>query len=822
MRLNPFSGAFGKRRAEKDEEQRHQIDTSSAVRALSEEGPTPTNDPMEALRDIKRFGFAKRPDGSLIKTSDLDGWQDNGPEEKTSPGDHVKRHWETSTTQARALIPVPDHDPVTDQPDGTFRLARRLRPSSRREVNSAASDNASPKRLVEAEALLAQSRVDSQPLEQTNLSPLPLPSPSDDRHAPDDEAQQDGPLKRTAHTERLRAELEEDDSTTSAAPPTTSSSLDTSDGWKATPKPNGANLKSSLLHPEVPAIAPPNAIDVDPVTQTPDRTVGVTDSQNAHQRENEHGMDVVDGFDDVAVTIGRVVSIRGSVVWGALFDGTGGEASKAARMGTLVSMLGPRSRVFGIVNSLQREQQAGATLSERTVFEIQVLGEIADSEDGFQRGVSSYPPLDAPITTVTQQDIATIYARPKTSNVHIGQLRHNPKVPAFALTDNLLGKHFAVLGTTGSGKSCAVTVILQSILKQHPLGHIVLLDPHNEYGPAFHDHAELLNPGNLQLPYWLLNFEEISHILLGDTSKDYQDAQSALLKDAIIHAKRLFAGDTDGDSQITVDTPVPYRLSDLVTKLKDGMGMLNKADGASRYLGLINKIENLRADKRYAFMFQSLTVKDNMEQILAQMLRIPTKGKPLTIIDISGLPSEIVDVVVSTLFRLTFELAVWSERGKAPPVLLVCEEAHRYVPEEAGVGFAPTKRVISRIAKEGRKYGVTLCLVSQRPSELALNSLAQCNTVFALRLSNEHDQAFVGRALSENSRWLVDSLPSLNTQEAVVVGDGVTVPVHIRFNDLDADRRPASHNPSFSESWQQETDDAFLLRAIDRWRRQSR
>jgi DNA helicase HerA-like ATPase len=256
--------------------------------------------------------------------------------------------------------------------------------------------------------------------------------------------------------------------------------------------------------------------------------------------------------------------------------------------------------------------------------------------------------------------------------------------------------------------------------------------------------------------------------------------------------------------------------------LKEGMGMLNKADGASRYLGLISRIESLRADKRYAFMFQNLSVRDNMEQILAQLLRIPTNGKPMTIIDISGLPSEIVDVVVSVLFRLTFELAVWSERGKAPPVLLVCEEAHRYVPEEAGVGFAPTKRVISRIAKEGRKYGVTLCLVSQRPSELAMNSLAQCNTIFALRLSNEHDQAFVGKTLSENSRWLVDSLPSLNTQEAVVVGDGVTVPVHIRFNDLDPDRRPASHDPSFSESWRHEADDAFLKRAIDRWRRQTR
>ena len=152
------------------------------------------------------------------------------------------------------------------------------------------------------------------------------------------------------------------------------------------------------------------------------------------------------------MTIGRVVSIRGSVIWGALFDDADGTTARAARMGALVSMRGPDSRVFGIVNGLQREQQGG-NQAERTVFEVQVLGEIAntvpESAAGFQRGVSSYPPLDAPVTTVTLRDLAKVYARPRMSNVHVGRLRHNRKVPAFVLTDSLLGKHFAVLGTTG-------------------------------------------------------------------------------------------------------------------------------------------------------------------------------------------------------------------------------------------------------------------------------------------------------------------------------------------------------------------------------------
>jgi uncharacterized protein len=596
-------------------------------------------------------------------------------------------------------------------------------------------------------------------------------------------------------------------------------------GWRTVGGGLGGQSLIEQLAAEAEETQPTEPWPDDPAPPAPDRAAAAGSAQaEAAPDRDQDGLP--EDLDDIAVTIGRVVSIRGSVVWGALFDNDDRTAGRAARMGTLVSMRGPDSRVFGIVNALERDG-GGGQQAERTIFEIQVLGEISTATPqskaaGFQRGVSSYPPLDAPVTTVSLRDLAAVYARPRASNVHVGRLRHNRKVPAFVLTDNLLGKHFAVLGTTGSGKSCAVTVILRSILDELPNGHVVLLDPHNEYASAFADRAELLNPSNLQLPYWLLNFEEIAHILIGGSGNETGFAQTGILKDAILRAKQAFVGEAQDEHHLTVDTPSPYRLADLIAALREGMGALNKADGSGPYLGLIARIESLRSDRRYAFMFASLAVRDNMRQILAQLLRVPVAGKPITIIDISGVPSEICDVVVSVLFRLVFELAVWSDRGAGPPVLLVCEEAHRYVPENDTVNFAPTKRVISRIAKEGRKYGVTLCLVSQRPSELSIGSLAQCNTVFALRLTNEHDQAFVARALPENARWLVDSLPSLNTQEAVVVGDGVTVPVHIRFNDLDRQHRPSSCNPSFAESWRNETDQAFLERAINRWRLQTR
>jgi hypothetical protein len=216
-------------------------------------------------------------------------------------------------------------------------------------------------------------------------------------------------------------------------------------------------------------------------------------------------------------------------------------------------------------------------------------------------------------------------------------------------------------------------------------------------------------------------------------------------------------------------------------------------------------------------------VKDEMVEIVSRILRIPVAGKPITILDLSGVPSEIVDIVVSVMCRIIFDFCLWTQPPQALPVLLVCEEAHRYVPEEEHTGFGPTKKVLSRIAKEGRKYGVSLCLVTQRPSELSTSILSQCNTLFALRMSNDRDQEFVRRALPESASGLIASLPSLRTQEAIVVGEGVTVPMRLKFEHLHEEDRPRSGNASFSTAWQTDIDPGqAVAQIIDRWRRQLR
>jgi uncharacterized protein len=212
-----------------------------------------------------------------------------------------------------------------------------------------------------------------------------------------------------------------------------------------------------------------------------------------------------------------------------------------------------------------------------------------------------------------------------------------------------------------------------------------------------------------------------------------------------------------------------------------------------------------------------LTVYDGMTQVLGRIFRVPVNNKPITILELTGLPTEIVNVVVSVLCRMTFDFALWSE-GQVP-VTLVCEEAHRYVPVNAALGFEPCKRAIAKIAKEGRKYGASLCIVTQRPAEIDPTILSQCNTVFALRMANDRDQAIVQSAVADTGSGLLEFLPSLGQREAIAFGDGISLPVRIKFDELPKNCLPRSSTARFSEKWQTSTgDEGFLEQVVERWR----
>lgn len=513
--------------------------------------------------------------------------------------------------------------------------------------------------------------------------------------------------------------------------------------------------------------------------------------------------------------LGSVLSVQGALVVGHLLDRAFTGATPVM-IGDLVGIAAGDRRVYGVVHALRK----GRRIDDKTLIEVHLLGEAVEepgSVPRFRRGVTVYPGLDALIHHATADEVRTVYAQPTAANVRIGSLRHDAGIPAYGLVDGLLGKHFAILGSTGSGKSCAVTVILRALIEAHPCSHIVMIDPHDEYGPAFGDLAQRLGPASLELPYWLMTYDEIAAILA--PARDERGyAEGAILKEAVYRARLAWLGD-DAGGHVTVDTPVPYRLSDLERLIEEAMGALDKPDGAAPFRHLLARLRSVRADPRYAFIFQALHVRDSMAAVLGRLFRIPVAGKPVTLIDISAVPSEVVDVVVSLLCRLVFEFGLWSDRAAMTPVLLVCEEAHRYVPADGAPAFEPSRRAIGRIAKEGRKYGVSLCLVSQRPAELSATSLSQCGTIVALRMSNERDQTFVRNVLPDGSEWLIRSLPALGTGEAVVIGEGVSVPMQIHFDTLEPRHQPASQTPAFSRAWLDDAPGPEVLKdTVTRWR----
>ncbi len=521
-------------------------------------------------------------------------------------------------------------------------------------------------------------------------------------------------------------------------------------------------------------------------------------------------------LDLIGMRVGRVVSTAGSQII-MLLDSEPG-MPVPVEMGCLVSVRSPHANVYGIVEGLSSPMPLQPIEGrELKVAEIGLLGEIPDvpvhDSSAFRRGVSQMPSLDAVVRIASMDDMASVYALDDRNAVSIGSVHQNNNVRARISVDDMLGKHFAMLGTTGAGKSCALTLILKRILAQNPNGHILLLDPHGEYGRAFGDNAELLTVDSFRLPYWLCNFEELTEVLFGH-EKSESSMEIMYLRELVLAAKLAFAGNGRDTAGIYVDTPVPFSLGDLKRFIEQKIGSLENGDKMPFYARIKSRLISLQADRRFDFMFDTgLVVRDDFAAMLGRLFRVPSHGKPMAILDLAGLPSEVLNVVVALICRLAFDFAV--EAGQQIPLLLVCEEAHRYAPQDTELGFEPAKRALSRIAKEGRKYGISLGVISQRPSELASTILSQCNTVFAFRMSNERDQEIIAATLAEASAAMLAVLPFLGNSEAIAIGEGVRVPMRLRFDVLAENERPRSNAAPFSERWATpDTDGAELAGVV--------
>ncbi|HBB52591.1 MAG TPA: ATPase [Legionellales bacterium] len=454
------------------------------------------------------------------------------------------------------------------------------------------------------------------------------------------------------------------------------------------------------------------------------------------------------------------------------------------------------------------------------VAEIDFLGEGDKLENGnlknFRRAVSYYPRPGSNVYAVTQDDLRHAFAADDRFHIEIGTIHPTLDVRAPLCVDAMLGKHFAILGSTGTGKSTLLALMLHKIVERSPHGHIVVIDPHGEYATSFKDTGEIFNIETLKLPYWVMNFEEHCEVLIKNDGRDAEQEKDVLRTCLLLARSRNNLAQSV--KNLSVDTPVPYSMNDLLSVISDQMGKLDNKSAATHYIRLKIKIEELTNDPRYSFMFDRTLFFETLENIISTLLRMPAKGKPISIIDLSRIPSELINVVVAVLSRLIFDFAIWSRAEEPKPILLICEEAQRYLPSDRVNTNAASRRILERIAKEGRKYGVSLGLVSQRPSDLSESALSQCGTMLAMRLNNDRDQAVLRSTMPEVGRSFVEAIQALRNRECIICGEGVTIPIRVRIDEIDAKYKPSSENPIFSELWNKSTEETEAInRTTHRW-----
>ncbi|MBR1221417.1 ATP-binding protein [Bradyrhizobium sp. U87765 SZCCT0131] len=525
---------------------------------------------------------------------------------------------------------------------------------------------------------------------------------------------------------------------------------------------------------------------------------------------------------------GRVIVVRGSQArLGVLGSGQIGQAEARATVGRFVSIRSGNAAIIAIITEVTCEHlPTGREFI--AVASVDLLGEIqGDAAPRFQRGVTGYPAIGDIANLTTNQELRTIYTPARADHIHVGTLQQDSSVQAYIDVEEMLNKHFAVLGSTGVGKSTGVSLLLNEILQARPNLRIFLLDVHNEYGRCFGNRALVLNPRNLKLPFWLFNFEEIVDVFFGGRPGVPEEVE--VLAETIPLAKAMYTQYQNSDrlgvkrieprtTGFTADTPVPYRLVDLTSLIDERMGKLENRSSRIVYHKLLSRIETVKNDPRYTFMFDNANVGgDTMAEVISHLFRMPANGRPMTIMQLAGFPAEVVDAVVSVLCRMAFDFGLWSDG--ASPMLFVCEEAHRYASADRSIGFGPTRKAVSRIAKEGRKYGVYLALITQRPAELDPTIISQCSTLFAMRLANDRDQALLRSAVSDAAANLLSFVPSLGTREVLAFGEGVALPTRLRFKEVPPQQLPRGEATVATVATTGRGQDMhFVASVLERWR----
>lgn len=559
-----------------------------------------------------------------------------------------------------------------------------------------------------------------------------------------------------------------------------------------------------------------------------------------------------DTIDNLA--IGKIIEVDGSHIVAELEPKLSelsrvyaGETYPIGQFGSIVKIHFGRRLLFAFVGRLRMKAEYAAergmapqVSGDERVVEADLFGEgewVLDSTSTpakwtlkFDRGVATYPLPQQTVYLTPKAELRFIYGQSKGTVVCLGEHVGSGGTPCYADMNELLGKHTAILGSTGSGKSGTVAAVIHSLLQRKAdAGYakwqprIIILDPHNEYPAAFPEHKKLsTDDGSLSLPYWLLNFQESVALLIGKT-EFVATSQANIVKIALLKA-RVQGGQELGldPSKITVDSPVPYKLS--VFKAAVEADKPPQASKQDSHNSILEKLDVLVRDTRVRFLMAEWAGgnQDPFPTIIEQLVGI---GPQPRIVDLSGVPNEVAGISSAVIARTLFSLKVWqtAEERDKDPVLLVCEEAHRYVPDRGEAQYEAAQEAVRRIAKEGRKYGLGLLLVSQRPSEVEATVLSQCNSWIILRITNEVDREHVRSILPDSMAGLTKMLSGLRRQEAIFVGQAAMLPSRILVRSLEKSQLPRSHDIDFDSGWQNDPMTSDQLKTVvGRWRSQQR
>ncbi|MGO7413233.1 ATP-binding protein [Rhizobium ruizarguesonis] len=523
--------------------------------------------------------------------------------------------------------------------------------------------------------------------------------------------------------------------------------------------------------------------------------------------------------------LGRVVACSGSrATIAAVAEQGGTDLTELWSVGRLISISVGRNRVVALVYQMNTGSHAWGE-GEDNIFKIEteLLGEVRVDEDGreeFSTGISRYPYLGAIAHRIRSADLMRIYDAGEGTTAVIGKLTQDESIDAAIHIPTMLSKHFAVVGSTGVGKSTAVSLLLHKAIAADPKLRVLILDPHNEFAAAFPEHAVTIDTDTLDLPFWLMRLEEFAEVVFRGRPPVPEELD--MLRDILPEAKRAFRGSdnslvrrTTEKSSITADTPVPYRMADLLALIDERIGRLEGRSEKPFLRSLKMRLIAAINDPRYHFMFSNNTISDTITETIAQIFRIPGENRPICTFQLAGIPSEVVNSVASVLCRMAFEVALWSDG--AIHMLVVCEEAHRYIPSDPSLGFVPTRQAIARIAKEGRKYGVSLGIITQRPGELDQTILSQCSTLFAMRLANDRDQEIIRSAIPNSSISTTSFISSIGNGEAIAFGEAISVPMRMRFSRVDEKLLPKASSAN-SKNSEEDPDTVDLRKIVTRMR----